>query len=113
MVVAAAEGRTNLLIFVEPPSADPHARWCGEGARQRASLPDLAIILAALVLSMYCKTVRAVLIGNENVRTVWVIRPEVESGDCISSEYGQQCHRLIVTANVLADRAWRALHQTL
>ena len=21
-------------------SADPHARWCGEGARQRASLPD-------------------------------------------------------------------------
>jgi hypothetical protein len=40
MVVAAAEGRTNLLIFVEPPSADPHARWCGEGARQRASLPD-------------------------------------------------------------------------
>jgi len=30
----------NLLNFVEPPSADPHARWCGEGARQRASLPD-------------------------------------------------------------------------
>ena len=24
----------------QPPSADPHARWCGEGARQRASLPD-------------------------------------------------------------------------
>jgi hypothetical protein len=40
MVKAAAEGRTNLLIFVEPPSADPHARWCGEGARQRAGLPD-------------------------------------------------------------------------
>ena len=23
-------------------SADPHARWCGEGARKRASLPDFA-----------------------------------------------------------------------
>jgi hypothetical protein len=25
-------------------SADPHARWCGEGARQRASLPDLRLV---------------------------------------------------------------------
>ena len=31
----------SLLLFAEPPSADPHARWCGEGARQRAPLPDL------------------------------------------------------------------------
>ena len=23
-------------------SADPHASWCGKGARQRASLPDLS-----------------------------------------------------------------------
>ncbi len=29
---------------MEPPSADPHARWCGEGARQRASLPDFPAI---------------------------------------------------------------------
>ena len=24
-------------------SADPHDRWCGKGARQRAGLPDFAI----------------------------------------------------------------------
>jgi hypothetical protein len=35
----------NLLIFVESPSADPHAGWCGEGARKRASLLDFAIVL--------------------------------------------------------------------
>lgn len=28
------------LLCVEPTRPDPHARWCGEGARQRASLPD-------------------------------------------------------------------------
>ena len=33
----------ELALFVEPPSADPHARCCGEGAQQRASsLPDFA-----------------------------------------------------------------------
>ncbi len=26
--------KTNLLLFVEPPSADPHARWGGEGGQQ-------------------------------------------------------------------------------
>ena len=26
-------------------SADPHARWCGEGARQRAGLPDFAALV--------------------------------------------------------------------
>ena len=34
----------SLLLFAEPPSADPHARWCGEGARQRAPLPDACSI---------------------------------------------------------------------
>lgn len=29
-----------LLIFVEPPDADPHVRWCGEGVPKGASLPD-------------------------------------------------------------------------
>ncbi len=33
--------RQSLHSFIEPPYADPHKRWCGEGARQRASLPDL------------------------------------------------------------------------
>ena len=28
-------------LCVEPTRPDPHARWCGEGARKRASLPDL------------------------------------------------------------------------
>jgi hypothetical protein len=26
-------------------SEDPHARWCGEGARQRLSLPDFGILV--------------------------------------------------------------------
>ncbi len=30
----------NLLRFVEPPSADPHARWCGEGGQRWPPLPD-------------------------------------------------------------------------
>ena len=28
------------LHFAEPPSADPHARWCGEDGQQWPSLPD-------------------------------------------------------------------------
>ena len=32
-------------------SADPHARWCGEGARQRASLPDLRMMLVWSAIS--------------------------------------------------------------
>jgi len=30
----------TLLRFEESPSADPHARWCGEGHRRRWPLPD-------------------------------------------------------------------------
>ena len=26
---------------VEPPGADPHARWCGEGGQRWSPLPDL------------------------------------------------------------------------
>jgi len=33
-------------LEVEPPSADPHARWCGEGARKRACLPDFGELYA-------------------------------------------------------------------
>jgi hypothetical protein len=33
-----------LLIFVEPPSADPHAVVMRGGARQRAGLPDLSVV---------------------------------------------------------------------
>jgi hypothetical protein len=28
-----------LLRFVEPPGADPHARWCGEGGRNERPRP--------------------------------------------------------------------------
>ena len=31
----------SLLHFGEPPSADPHARWCGGWAGKPARLPDL------------------------------------------------------------------------
>ena len=37
--VFVARGQ-NVLIFVEPPDADPHVRWCGEGVGKPASLPD-------------------------------------------------------------------------
>ncbi len=30
---ASNSSGARLLRFAEPPSADPHARWCGEGAR--------------------------------------------------------------------------------
>ena len=46
-LVVIPSGR-NLLIFVEPASADPHARWCAEGARQRVGLPDLVGSLSIL-----------------------------------------------------------------
>ncbi len=29
-----------MLHFIEPPDADPHVRWCGEGHRKRWPLPD-------------------------------------------------------------------------
>ena len=29
---------------VEPPSADPHARWCGEGRQRWRSLPDFCLV---------------------------------------------------------------------
>jgi len=35
------------LLCVEPTRPDPHARWSGEGARRRASLPDLCQICLA------------------------------------------------------------------
>ena len=35
----APPGR-NLLRFAEPPDADPHVRWCGEGGPQGSPLPD-------------------------------------------------------------------------
>ena len=34
-------GATSLR-FEEPPDADPHVRWCGEGHRQRWPQPDLS-----------------------------------------------------------------------
>ena len=38
---------TRLKSFVEPPSAEPHARWCGEGGQQWPSLPDFASTFVA------------------------------------------------------------------
>jgi len=34
-----------LLLFEEPPSADPHARWCGGCGQQWPRLPDFAAIV--------------------------------------------------------------------
>ena len=38
--LAHLRGTAAILLCVEPTRPDPHARWCEEGARQRASLPD-------------------------------------------------------------------------
>jgi hypothetical protein len=43
--IAHLRGTAAALLCVEPTRPDPHARWCGEGARQRASLPDFVILL--------------------------------------------------------------------
>ncbi len=40
-LVSFAGGTAAALVCVEPMRPDPHARWCREGARKRASLPDL------------------------------------------------------------------------
>ncbi len=36
------------LLCVEPTRPDPHARWCGKGARKRASLPDFSYLFLHL-----------------------------------------------------------------
>jgi hypothetical protein len=46
--LAHLRGTAAVLLCVEPTRPDPHARWCGEGARQRASLPDLPQIWRAI-----------------------------------------------------------------
>ena len=37
--------RSGLKSFVEPPYADPHVRWCGEGGQRWLPLPDFVRIL--------------------------------------------------------------------
>ena len=39
-VIKAGSG-TSQLLFTQPPSADPHARWCGGCRQQLRRLPDL------------------------------------------------------------------------
>jgi hypothetical protein len=41
---AHLRGTAAALLCVEPTRPEPHARWCGEGARQRASLSDFCLI---------------------------------------------------------------------
>jgi len=38
--LAHLPGTAAALLGVESTRPDPHARWCGEDARKRASLPD-------------------------------------------------------------------------
>jgi hypothetical protein len=38
--LAHLRGTAAAHLCVEPTRPDPHARWCGEGARQLAGLPD-------------------------------------------------------------------------
>ena len=40
-LLAECNCRYRLRTFVEPPDADPHVRWCGEGHPQGWPLPDL------------------------------------------------------------------------
>ena len=42
--LAQLRGTAAPLLCVEPTRPDPHARLCGKGARQRASLPDLRLV---------------------------------------------------------------------
>jgi hypothetical protein len=39
----------NLLIFVEPPGADPHAVVVWGGARKRAGLPDFWLFVVLVL----------------------------------------------------------------
>jgi hypothetical protein len=39
--LAHLRGTAAALLCIEPTRPAPHARWCGEGARQRAGLSDI------------------------------------------------------------------------
>ncbi|MFN5918553.1 MAG: hypothetical protein ACK41S_11145 [Planctomycetota bacterium] len=43
--LAHLRGTAAALLCVEPTRPDPHARWCREGARKRASLPDFCLVI--------------------------------------------------------------------
>ncbi len=44
--LAHLRGTAAALLCVEPTRPNPPARWCREGARKRASLPDFGDLLA-------------------------------------------------------------------
>ena len=46
--LAHLRGTAAALLCVEPTRPDPHARWCGKGARKRASLPDFSYLFLHL-----------------------------------------------------------------
>ena len=59
--LAHLRGTAAGLLCVEPTRPDPHARWCGEGARKRASLPDFVSLFgstqhgfAPSLLNVFC-----------------------------------------------------------
>ena len=47
-------GTAAALLCADPTRPDPHARWCGEGARQWASLPDFVDLFALRLLVAQC-----------------------------------------------------------
>jgi hypothetical protein len=47
--LARLRGTAAGPLCVELTRPDPHARWCGEGARQRASLPDFVPLLSLAI----------------------------------------------------------------
>lgn len=52
--------RMTLTNFVEPPGADPHARWCGEGGQKWPPLPDLFGVFR------FASTVRIVVVSLDH-----------------------------------------------
>jgi len=46
----------SLASRVEPPGADPHARWCGEGGQRWPPLPDVRAGLRGKSGKRRCET---------------------------------------------------------
>jgi len=60
----------RLLVVVEPPSADPHVRWCGVGAQKRATLLDLSTDFRGGINGLFAEIVN--VMANEANRFSWI-----------------------------------------
>ena len=57
--LAQLRGTAAALLCVEPTRPDPHARWCGEGARKRASLADFWLFVVLVLVRSWDDTMSA------------------------------------------------------